>query len=720
MATSLGSLTLKMILDLVGYTGPLEKTSEKTKKHTRGMQKQFDDLGKTIKGIAVAAGAGLIFDKIITNTIEAEKAASQLNAVLTATGRFTPELSKQMLEYSSALQQVSIFGDEAITASQTILAGFTSIGGPVFQRAQESILDIASKLGKDLPEAARTVGLALEDPIKGVRLLRSLNVILSQSQIDLIKSFEAVGDRASAQGVILSALESSSKGAAAAARDTLGGALTSLSNTFGDLLEGDASGPGGLAAAVNDLNATLNDPGVKSGIASIVAGMLDIASAAASAIAALTNVSKFLLDEQRASVFGPQLDDLVRLDEQAANARATLETLQKAAAGNPGDRTFIESLSKATADLAEKEQMLAAGRAAAEKRLSAVGGGKPPSIAAVVDTSAVKASAAALDVQRKASDDAAKSAQALFDKNQSAVAALQLQAEVIGKSADEVTLYKLALDGATTTQQAQAKAALESVAAYEQQQQAIEDAAGKQAEIAALYQSNIELITGLESESQSYGKTLEELNTLLDSGAISQADYTAAVDRLGESLDKVPEKVDEAGKQMQQFADQAARNIQDSLADFLFDPFSDGLDGMVKDFAVMLQKLINQAIAADILNAIGIGGQGNTGGNLAALAGGIGGLFGGLFGGAHAKGGIIPAGKFGLVGENGPELITGSGGGVNVVPLRMDSPASGRAVGRQSTVIQNINVQGRVDSRTANQMANDAARKQSMAQSRLG
>ena len=58
MATSLGSLTLKMILDLVGYTGPLEKTSEKTKKHTRGMQKQFDDLGKTIKGIAVAAGAG--------------------------------------------------------------------------------------------------------------------------------------------------------------------------------------------------------------------------------------------------------------------------------------------------------------------------------------------------------------------------------------------------------------------------------------------------------------------------------------------------------------------------------------------------------------------------------------------------------------------------------------------------------------------------------------
>ena len=715
MATSLGSLTLKLIADLAGYTAPLEKAASKTRQQTRGMQKQFDDLGKTIKGIAVAAGAGLVFDKIITNTIEAEKAASQLNAVLAATGRFTPELSKQMLEYSSALQQVSIFGDEAITASQTILAGFTSIGGPVFQRAQESILDIASKLGKDLPEAARTVGLALEDPIKGVRLLRQLNVILSQSQTDLIKSFEAVGDRASAQGVILSELERTSKGAALAARDTLGGALTSLSNTFGDLLEGDASGPGGLAAAINDLNDTLNDPGVKAGIGSLVAGLIDIASAAASAIAALTNVSKFLLDEQRASVFGPQLDDLVRLDEQAANARATLETLKKAAAGNPGDRSFVEGLSKATADLAEKENLLAAGRAAAEKRLSAVGGGKPPSIAAIDrgDTEEqIKKRSAALKTQADESKKAADAAKALFEGNQSAVDALSLQAEMLGKSADEATLYKLALDGATVAQQAQARTALETVAAYEAEQDAIKNAAEKQKEIAQIYESNIEFIAGLDSQSQTYGKTLEQLNLLLDAGAIGQADYAAAVERAGAVLDDAEKKTAAAGESMARFADQAGRNIQDTLASYLEDPFKGGLDDMVTNFAKALQQMINQAIAADLINAIGLGGAGNTGGNLGTLGAGLGGVFSkvaGSFGGFFADGGHLAAGKFGVVGENGPELITAGSSGANIIPM-----VSG------ATVVQNINVQGRIDSRTANQMANDAARKQRMAQARLG
>ena len=54
----------------------------------------------------------------------------------------------------------------------------------------------------------------------------------------------------------------------------------------------------------------------------------------------------------------------------------------------------------------------------------------------------------------------------------------------------------------------------------------------------------------------------------------------------------------------------------------------------------------------------GGGGGGGSGGFLDGIIGGIGDLFGGFF----ANGGNIPAGKFGMVGENGPELIGGPAG----------------------------------------------------------
>ena len=56
--------------------------------------------------------------------------------------------------------------------------------------------------------------------------------------------------------------------------------------------------------------------------------------------------------------------------------------------------------------------------------------------------------------------------------------------------------------------------------------------------------------------------------------------------------------------------------------------------------------------------------QGGTGllDGLTGILGGIGDFFGGFF----ANGGSLPAGKFGIVGERGPELITGP---ANITPM---------------------------------------------------
>lgn len=93
----------------------------------------------------------------------------------------------------------------------------------------------------------------------------------------------------------------------------------------------------------------------------------------------------------------------------------------------------------------------------------------------------------------------------------------------------------------------------------------------------------------------------------------------------------------------------------------------------------------------------GLGGGGG-GGLFSGLFGGIGNIFGGLFGGIKslfggffATGGQIPSGKFGIVGEKGPEFI---GGPANITPMAAIAP---QAPASYTQVVYNISA---VDARS--------------------
>ncbi|WP_444919314.1 hypothetical protein ACJJID_00265 (plasmid) [Microbulbifer sp. CnH-101-G] len=90
------------------------------------------------------------------------------------------------------------------------------------------------------------------------------------------------------------------------------------------------------------------------------------------------------------------------------------------------------------------------------------------------------------------------------------------------------------------------------------------------------------------------------------------------------------------------------------------------------------------------------------------------------FAGAYDKGGHIPAGKVGLVGEYGPEFVRGPAN----VTSRRDTAAMARNAmqgsGRPVNVQQNITVAGPLNRRTRNQLARDSARQQMRVQRRLG
>ena len=112
-------------------------------------------------------------------------------------------------------------------------------------------------------------------------------------------------------------------------------------------------------------------------------------------------------------------------------------------------------------------------------------------------------------------------------------------------------------------------------------------------------------------------------------------------------------------KILDELASAAAQNIQSSFANFLFDPFSNGLKGMLKGFIDTIRRMIAEIAASMILTKF-FDWMSNLGG------------FWGKIGSAavtsltgKAMGGSVMGGTPYMVGERGPELfVPGSNGSI--------------------------------------------------------
>jgi hypothetical protein len=204
-----------------------------------------------------------------------------------------------------------------------------------------------------------------------------------------------------------------------------------------------------------------------------------------------------------------------------------------------------------------------------------------------------------------------------------------------------------------------------------------------------------EMLKATETDALAAGRAYEvfklQLEQLQAAGLINAEQFNA---RMGEFLDKaLPEEqitatkiaIEKAYNEMNVFADEAARNMQGAFANFLFDPFGEGLEGMLKGFLDVIRRMAAEAAAAQIFQHL-FGGSGGLGSILGGLFGGAAGALGGPatnLGGALglpqlASGGPIngPA----IVGERGPELFVpgtaghiipngGFGGGLTYAPV---------------------------------------------------
>lgn len=254
-------------------------------------------------------------------------------------------------------------------------------------------------------------------------------------------------------------------------------------------------------------------------------------------------------------------------------------------------------------------------------------------------------------------------------------------------------------------------------------------------------------VVGLAVANRDYEKSLEALDKQFETLQVSPEDYQAQFEALDvihkKTISDLQKQADTAG----QFALEAAKGIQGAIYDALA---GDGLKGGVKGFldgiADMLKKAAAQIVAADLAKYLfgdydKTGKVGGLASSLGSLFGGTGGTasaseaagirsseaqvtgggswldtavswFGGLFGGARAGGGSVGRGRGYLVGEHGPEFFQPSTNGT-IIP-------NGKVGGSNRTIGLNVNylIQGRIDRRTQEQLAQSAGREASRALAR--
>jgi tape measure domain-containing protein len=200
-------------------------------------------------------------------------------------------------------------------------------------------------------------------------------------------------------------------------------------------------------------------------------------------------------------------------------------------------------------------------------------------------------------------------------------------------------------------------------------------------ELNRILESRGRLIRGVSQEQESYNELVEDLNKLVKAGKITEQER---FDAINQYMEENKEKATEWGESLEAITRRAAENMQDAFADFLFDPFADGMDGMLKKFVDTLRQMLAQQTSRELFGMIlgsgGAGGllgtvagspmtggaQGPTQGSgiLGAITGGLGDLFDGFF----ADGGYIQPGHWGVAGEAGAEMVYGGKIGATIVP----------------------------------------------------
>ena len=204
---------------------------------------------KLRRGIGKAApyaaiGLGLVAFQAkqgVAGVMEDEKALTNLESTLKATGNAANITADGFFKYANKLQAATGVGADQITQGAALLGTFKAVrnevgkGNQIFTRATEAALDLSKKGFGDLNSANKMLGKALQDPTRGITALSRAGVTFSDQQKEQIKTMQESGDLLGAQKLILAEVEGQVKGTAKAYGETTAGQVDRAARAFEEL-----------------------------------------------------------------------------------------------------------------------------------------------------------------------------------------------------------------------------------------------------------------------------------------------------------------------------------------------------------------------------------------------------------------------------------------------------------------------------------------------------
>jgi len=325
MSRSLGTLTIDVIAEVGGFASGLDKSERRTEKWRKKVEAEAKLAGIAL-GTAIAAAVVMIG----RNTIAAEREVAQLDAIIRSTGGAAGYTRQQLLDMADTLSSKSTFSGGEIVEAQTRLLSYSGILASNIPRAMQAVIDQSARLGISVSQSAETIGRALESPSKAAAALaqQGFGAAFTKEVRGTIDELVKAGKEGEAQVMILEILEESYAGAAQAARDTFGGALQALGNTLNDITTAKDGSLKGATDAVNALIETLNDPATREGFNNLISGAVEAIGTMAKFASTAANVTKFVAESLAARVSGPDMADVVRVEDRIERLQKTLAAVQ--------------------------------------------------------------------------------------------------------------------------------------------------------------------------------------------------------------------------------------------------------------------------------------------------------------------------------------------------------------------------------------------------------
>lgn len=202
------------VLDLTADNSGLEKDLDKSKKTVEGKVAQLEKVFNVIASSAILATIAKAYNQVVKAAEEALVTEAKVGAVIRATGNAAGYTVDQLSDMADEFSRLTGVDDELILNAEAVLLTFRKVGRDVFPEATQAALDMSAVMGQDLQSSIVQIGKALNDPIAGISALSRVGVTFTEEQKDMIKSFMAVNDVASAQQVILDELKSEFGGTA--------------------------------------------------------------------------------------------------------------------------------------------------------------------------------------------------------------------------------------------------------------------------------------------------------------------------------------------------------------------------------------------------------------------------------------------------------------------------------------------------------------------------